>query len=125
MYTFPDTGGEVISSFALVAIFVSIVTAKAPYQLTQVQRLECLVVMPILTCKWDFYHSHLSLCNRIYSVMIELFRYRIRKNERFTLIYIISLESVYYSLEVVSEKEFSGSLQLNCRFPMSCATVAR
>ena len=35
MYTFPDTGGEVISSFALVAIFTSIVTAKAPYQLTQ------------------------------------------------------------------------------------------
>ncbi len=39
MYTFPDTGGEVISSFALVAIF-SIVTAEAPYQLTQVQRLR-------------------------------------------------------------------------------------
>ncbi|KOA35146.1 hypothetical protein AC067_07160 [Escherichia coli] len=58
MYTFPDTGGEVISSFALVAIFVSIVTAKAPYQLTQVQRLECLVVKPILACKQDFYHPH-------------------------------------------------------------------
>ncbi|ADN72114.1 hypothetical protein ECHM605_14492 [Escherichia coli HM605] len=33
------------------AIFTSIVTAKAPYQLTQVQRLECLVVKPILACK--------------------------------------------------------------------------
>ncbi|EFI88568.1 hypothetical protein HMPREF1621_04219 [Escherichia coli A25922R] len=36
-----------------------------------------------------FLPSTLSLCNHVYSVMIVLFRYRIRENGGFTLIYII------------------------------------
>ena len=102
MYTFPDTGGEVISSCLPGGNLYEHCHGQSPLSVDPGAEARVFEwFMPILACKCRiFYHPHFSLCNHVYSVMIVLFRYRIRENGGFTLIYIIRRHSVHRPLEV-------------------------
>jgi len=88
MYTFPDTGGTVISSCTLVAVaprperhIIVDTGVKARVYVFSDEN----VVMPIVARKGGFRHPALSLYKLIYNDLIVHFRYRIRQSHGFAL----------------------------------------
>lgn len=91
MYTFPETGGTVISFCTWWHIrhgqdAISFDTgARARVYVFKFEN----VVMAIVARKSSLRHYHLTLYNNVYNDIIVYFRYRIPKNSIFTLIYVI------------------------------------